>query len=95
MDLESDGDTNCNWCTWNGPHRLGKWTGRAVNWRSNGDHPNYTITKIGLNTEKSPGDLTRLALTQIPIKDQQLSLDCKTQFILIFFDTGVIFFYEW
>ena len=26
------------------------------------DHPNYVITKIGHNTEKSPGDLRRLAV---------------------------------
>ena len=25
--------------------------------RTGGDHPNYTIIEIGLNTEKSPGDL--------------------------------------
>ena len=30
------------------------------------DHPDYSITKIGHNTEKSPGDLRRLAVTQKP-----------------------------
>ena len=30
--------------------------------------------KIGQNTEKSPGDLRRLAVTQTPVKDHQLTL---------------------
>ena len=28
-----------------------------------GDHPNYSIIENGHNTEKSPGDLKRLAVT--------------------------------
>ena len=31
-----------------------------------GDYPNYCIIKIGQNTEKSPGDFKRLAITQTP-----------------------------
>ena len=38
-------------------------------WRPSGDHPNNTIIENGQNTEKSPGDLRRLALTQTPVKD--------------------------
>ena len=34
------------------------------NKRTNRDHPNYDIVKIGQNTDKSPGDLRRLAVTQ-------------------------------
>ena len=37
------------------------WIGTAGDWRKNWLHPIYSITKISLNTEKSPGDL---ALTQ-------------------------------
>ena len=37
-----------------------------------GDCPNYSIIEIGQNTEKSPGDLRRLAVTQTPVKDHQL-----------------------
>ena len=33
------------------------------------DYPNDSITKNGQNTEKSPGDLRRLAVTQIPVKN--------------------------
>ena len=31
--------------------------------RSSGDYPNRSIIKIGQNTEKSPGDLRRIAVT--------------------------------
>ena len=37
-------------------------TKRLGNKRASGDHPNYSI-KIGQNTEKSSGDLRRLAVT--------------------------------
>ena len=39
-----------------------------------GDHPNDSINKIGQNTEKSPGDLWRLAVTQTPARNHQLTL---------------------
>ena len=32
------------------------------------------INKIGQNTEKSPGDIRKLAVTQTPVKDQQFTL---------------------
>ena len=31
----------------------------------------YSITENGQNTEKSPGDLRRLAVTQTPVEDLQ------------------------
>ena len=46
-----------------------KGSGGLGNKRTCEDHPNYYITENGHNTEKSPGDLRRLALTQIPVKD--------------------------
>ena len=39
-----------------------------------GDHPNYSIVENGQNTKRSPGDLRRLAVTQTPMKDYQLTL---------------------
>ena len=42
-----------------------------------GDHPNYYIIENGQNTEKSPGDLGRLAVTQTPVKGHQLRLMWK------------------
>ena len=35
---------------------------------------NYRIIENGQNTEKSPEDLRRLAITQSPVKDHQMSL---------------------
>ena len=48
------------------------------NKRTRGDNPNYSIAEINLNTEKSPGDLMRLVITQTPVKDHQLTLMGKT-----------------
>ena len=42
--------------------------------RTGGDHQNDNIIENGQNTKKSPGDLRRLAVTQIPMKDHQLTL---------------------
>ena len=39
-----------------------------------GDHPNYSIVEIGQNTEKSPGYLRRLAVTQTPVRNHWLTL---------------------
>ena len=38
---------------------------------------NYSIAEIGQNTEKSPGNLRRLVVTQTPEKDYQLMLKGK------------------
>ena len=38
---------------------------------------NYSIIKIYQNTEKCPGDLRRLAVTQIPLKRHRLALGWK------------------
>ena len=43
-----------------------------------GDHPNYCIIEISQNTEKSPGDLRRLTVTQTSVKDHHLMLMWKT-----------------
>ena len=46
--------------------------------RTSRDYPNYNIIKIVQNTEKSPGDLGRLAVTQTSVKNHQLILMWKT-----------------
>ena len=51
-----------------------KGPGRFRSWRPSGDHPNNSIIENGQNTEKSPRDLRRLAVTQSPVKDHQLTL---------------------
>ena len=48
--------------------RVGTWTWRLGNKRTRGDHPNYSIAEIGQNTEKCPGDLRGLVVTQNPVK---------------------------
>ena len=39
-----------------------------------GDNPNYCIVSVSQNTEKSPGDQKRLAITQDPVKYHQLTV---------------------
>ena len=78
MEYEGDVYTNHNWYTWNNPQRIGKRTGGLRNKRTSGFHPYYSILKIGQNTEKSPGDLRRLAVTRTPLRNHQLMLMWKT-----------------
>ena len=47
-------------------------------WWPSGDHLNNCIIEGGQNTEKSPGDLRRFAVTQSSVKDHQLTLMWKT-----------------
>ena len=42
---------------------IGKGTG---NQKTNGDYPDYSIVKIGQNTEKSPGDMSHSNFSGIP-----------------------------
>ena len=44
----------------------------------NRDHPDYRIVGIGQSAKKSQGDLRRLAVTQTPGKDHQLTLVNRT-----------------
>ena len=43
-----------------------------------GDHPNNSNIENGQNTEKCPGDLRRLAVTQTPVKNHRLTLMGKS-----------------
>ena len=49
-------------------------TGGLGNKRASGNHPNYSIFKIGQNTKKSPSNLRKLAVTQTPVRNHQLTL---------------------
>ena len=53
------------------PKGLVKGTRRLRNQRTIRDLPDYSIIKISQNTEKSPGDLKRLAVSQTPVTDHQ------------------------
>ena len=63
---EGDGDTNSNWRTRYSHQRIGTGTGGLGNKRTSKNRPNYSIIKIGQNTEEIPGDLRRLVVTQNP-----------------------------
>ena len=74
IEPKGDDDSNDNWWTRNSPQMFGKGAGSVGNKRMNRDHRNYSIVKICENTEKSPGDLRRLADPQTPFKNHQLTL---------------------
>ena len=52
--------------------------GGLRSWRTGRDYPNDSIAENGQNTEKSPGDLRRLTVTQTPVRNHQLKLMWKT-----------------
>ena len=74
-----DGDTSCNWCTWNGSQMIEKGTGAVGNRRKNWLYLDYNIVEIGQNSKKSFRDLKGLAITQVPVKAHQITLVRKTQ----------------
>ena len=57
--------------------RFGTRTGGLGNNRTGWDCPNYSIIEIDQNNEKSPEDLRRFAVTQIPVENHQLTLMWK------------------
>ena len=72
-----DGDSNCSWCTWNCSQSIGKGIRTVGIQKKNRDYSDYSIVEIGKNTEKSPGDLGRLSVSQILVKDRQITLGWK------------------
>ena len=64
VEHESDVYNNCDWCS---HQRIIKGTGGLRNKRTSGEHPNYYIIENDRNTEEGPGDLRRLAVTQISV----------------------------
>ena len=69
MEHESNGYTNRDWCFWYSHQRTIEENGGLGGWRRSGARPNYSITENGQNTEKSSGDLRRLLVTQILVKN--------------------------
>ena len=74
MEHESDDFTNCDWCFWRNNLRVIKMPGGLGSCWTGRDYLNDNITENGQDTEKSPGDLRRLALTQVPVRNNQLKL---------------------
>ena len=64
MEHEGNSDTNDNWCTWSNPQKIRKWNRRLRNQKTNKDLLDKSNIKIGKNSEKCPGDLRRLVVTQ-------------------------------
>ena len=73
MEHERDNYTNRDFFLYN-HQRIVKGTGGLGNKRTSGYHTNYYNIENGQHTEKSPGDLRRLAVTQTPMKYYQLTL---------------------
>ena len=74
MEHEGDDYTNRDWCFRYSNKRIIKRTGGLGSKKTSGDHPNYSIIENGQNTEKSPGDLRKLAVNQTQMKDHQQAL---------------------
>ena len=74
MEHEGDNYTNRDWCCWYSHQSISKGTGKLGGRRTSGNHPNYNIIENDQNTEKSPGDLRTLVVTQTPVRDHQLKL---------------------
>ena len=72
IENECDDYTNRDWWIRYNNKRTIKGTGGLGGWRKSEDHPNYSIIENGL--WKSPGELLRLAVTQTPVKNHQLTL---------------------
>ena len=75
----SDGNTNCNWCYWYNHQRTGIPAGGLENNRTSRDYPNYCIFETVQNTEKSPGDLRSLAVSQTLARNHRLTLVSETR----------------
>ena len=74
MKNEGDNNTNCDKGFWYSNYRIIKGPGGVGSWRTSEEHPNYSIIENGQNTKKSPGDVRRLAVTQTPVEDHQLTM---------------------
>ena len=71
METEVENFTNREWWFQYSNKKIIKGFG---GWRRSGDHPNYIIIDNSQITEKSPGDLRRLAVTKTTVKNHQLKL---------------------
>ena len=62
MEHEVDGETNCKWCVWDNPQKIGTGTEGVGDRRTSGDYPDNSIVAVSQNTEKGPGNLRKLEL---------------------------------
>ena len=66
-----------NWYSRYNHQMISTISGGQGNKGTGGDCPNFSNIKIGQNTEKSPGHLRRLTVTQTPVENYQLTLMLK------------------
>ena len=74
MENESDNDANCNYHAWYSHQMISTENGRFGNMRTNGDHLHYSIVEISQKTERSPGDLRRIAVTSASVESHEITL---------------------
>ena len=74
MEHEGDHYTKRDWCIRYSNKRNIKGTRKLESGRTSGDHTNNRIIENAQNTEKSPGDLRRLTITQTLVKGYHLKL---------------------
>ena len=79
MKHENDSDSICNSCAQYSYQMFGTRSEGLGNKRTSGDHPKDSIIKIGQNTEKCPGDLRRLVVTQTQMRNHRPTPVWKTQ----------------
>ena len=60
---------------------IDKGTRKLRNERISRDYPDYSIIKIGQNTEKNLGDLRRLAVTQTPVRKSSNKADLTIRMV--------------
>ena len=68
MEHERDDYTNYKWYANYRLKKIGTGTGGLGNKVTSGNQINCSVVEISQNTEKSPGDLRRFAITQTPVK---------------------------
>ena len=74
---QTNRDASCNWRAWDGPKRLGKGGELKIGRRIETIQTTLFLGS-GWDTEKSPGDLRKLVVSQTPMKSNQLTLAWKT-----------------
>ena len=72
MEHESVNCTNCDWCFWHSDWRIIKELGGFGSWLET--IKTTALLKTTRISEKSPGDLRRLAVSQTPVKNHQLAV---------------------
>ena len=74
MEDEGDDDTNSNSSVPCNLQMVGRRTGGFGNKTRSGEHPSCSVVKLDQSTKKSPQDLRRVAITQTPVENHQLTL---------------------